>query len=301
MDKNRLHGVHTALVTPMLDGAVAYADLERLIERQLETDVSGIVPCGTTGESPTLSESEHLQVIRTCIEGARGKSLVIAGTGANSTTEALSLTQAADDAGADAFLLVAPYYNKPSQEGLFAHFSALAESTEKPIVLYSIPSRCGIEISTEVICRLREKYPHVCALKEAGGRSSKVSETLISIDEDFVVLSGDDGLTLPFMACGAKGVVSVASNLVPELVTEMVNLALGGDYERARKIHLSNYQLFTDLFCEPNPVPVKTLMQMNGMIESSEVRLPLIAASSANHDLLKSLESKLSLPQRVVS
>ena len=301
MDKNRLHGVHTALVTPMLDGAVAYADLERLIERQLETDVSGIVPCGTTGESPTLSESEHLQVIRTCIEGARGKNLVIAGTGANSTTEALSLTQAADDAGADAFLLVAPYYNKPSQEGLFAHFSALAESTEKPIVLYSIPSRCGIEISTEVICRLREKYPHVCALKEAGGRSSKVSETLISIDEDFVVLSGDDGLTLPFMACGAKGVVSVASNLVPELVTEMVNLALGGDYERARKIHLSNYQLFTDLFCEPNPVPVKTLMQMNGMIESSEVRLPLIAASSANHDLLKSLESKLSLPQRVVS
>ena len=300
MDKNRLHGVHTALVTPMSDGAVAYADLERLIERQLETDVSGIVPCGTTGESPTLSESEHLQVIRTCIEGARGKSLVIAGTGANSTTEALSLTQAADDAGADAFLLVAPYYNKPSQEGLFAHFSALAESTEKPIVLYSIPSRCGIEISTEVVCRLREKYPHVCALKEAGGRSSKVSETLISIDENFVVLSGDDGLTLPFMACGAKGVVSVASNLVPELVTEMVNLALVGDYERARKIHLSNYQLFTDLFCEPNPVPVKTLMQMKGLIESSEVRSPLIAASSANHDLLKGLGEKLSIPERVV-
>ena len=301
MDKNRLHGVHTALVTPMSDGAVAYADLERLIERQLETDVSGIVPCGTTGESPTLSESEHLQVIRTCIDGANGKSLVIAGTGANSTTEALSLTQAADDAGADAFLLVAPYYNKPSQEGLFAHFSALAESTEKPIVLYSIPSRCGIEISTEVVCRLREKYPHVCALKEAGGRSSKVSETLISIDENFVVLSGDDGLTLPFMACGAKGVVSVASNLVPELVTEMVNLALVGDYERARKIHLSNYQLFTDLFCEPNPVPVKTLMQMKGLIESSEVRSPLIAASSANHDLLKGLGEKLSIPERVVS
>jgi len=301
MDKNRLHGVHTALVTPMSDGAVAYADLERLIERQMEAEVSGIVPCGTTGESPTLSESEHLQVIRTCIDGANGKSLVIAGTGANSTTEALSLTQAADDAGADAFLLVAPYYNKPSQEGLFAHFSALAESTEKPIVLYSIPSRCGIEISTEVVCRLREKYPHVCALKEAGGRSSKVSETLISIDENFVVLSGDDGLTLPFMACGAKGVVSVASNLIPELVTELVDLALVGDFERARKIHLSNYQLFTDLFCEPNPVPVKTLMQMKGLIESSEVRSPLIAASSENHDLLKELGSKLSIPERIVS
>ena len=301
MDKNRLHGVHTALVTPMSDGAVAYADLERLIERQMEAEVSGIVPCGTTGESPTLSESEHLQVIRTCIDGANGKSLVIAGTGANSTTEALSLTQAADDAGADAFLLVAPYYNKPSQEGLFAHFSALAESTEKPIVLYSIPSRCGIEISTEVVCRLREKYPHVCALKEAGGRSSKVSETLISIDENFVVLSGDDGLTLPFMACGAKGVVSVASNLIPELVTELVDLALVGDFERARKIHLSNYQLFTDLFCEPNPVPVKTLMQMKGLIESSEVRSPLIAASSENHDLLKELGSQLAIPERIVS
>jgi 4-hydroxy-tetrahydrodipicolinate synthase len=285
----------------MSDGAVAYADLERLIERQMETEVSGIVPCGTTGESPTLSESEHLQVIRTCIDGANGKSLVIAGTGANSTTEALSLTQAADDAGADAFLLVAPYYNKPSQEGLFAHFSALAESTEKPIVLYSIPSRCGIEISTEVVCRLREKYPHVCALKEAGGRSSKVSETLISIDENFVVLSGDDGLTLPFMACGAKGVVSVASNLIPELVTELVDLALVGDFERALKIHLSNYQLFTDLFCEPNPVPVKTLMQMKGLIESSEVRSPLIAASSENHDLLKELGSKLSIPEKIVS
>jgi 4-hydroxy-tetrahydrodipicolinate synthase len=285
----------------MSDGAVAYADLERLIERQMEAEVSGIVPCGTTGESPTLSESEHLQVIRTCIDGANGKSLVIAGTGANSTTEALSLTQAADDAGADAFLLVAPYYNKPSQEGLFAHFSALAESTEKPIVLYSIPSRCGIEISTEVVCRLREKYPHICALKEAGGRSSKVSETLISIDENFVVLSGDDGLTLPFMACGAKGVVSVASNLIPELVTELVDLALVGDFERARKIHLSNYQLFTDLFCEPNPVPVKTLMQMKGLIESSEVRSPLIAASSENHDLLKELGAKLSIPERIVS
>jgi len=299
MDKNRLHGVHTALVTPMAEGAVAYADLERLIERQLEADISGLVPCGTTGESPTLSESEHLQVIRTCIEGAKGKALVIAGTGANSTAEALSLTQAADEAGADAFLLVAPYYNKPSQEGLYAHFSALAESTEKPIVLYSIPSRCGIEISTAVVTRLREKYPHVCALKEAGGRSSKVSETLTSIDDEFVVLSGDDGLTLPFMACGAKGVVSVASNLVPEVVTEMVNLALLGDYEEARKIHLANYGFFTDLFCEPNPVPVKVLMQMKGMLETSEVRLPLCPPSEENLNLIRSISSEISLREKV--
>jgi len=299
MDKNRLHGVHTALVTPMLDGMVAYKDLERLIIRQTEAGVSSIVPCGTTGESPTLSESEHLQVIKTCIDVAHGDTLVIAGTGANSTAEALSLTKSADQAGADAFLLVAPYYNKPSQEGLMAHFSALAEATEKPIVLYSIPSRCGIEISTDTVCRLRDKFPHVVALKEAGGQSAKVSETISKIDRDFVVLSGDDGLTLPFMSCGAQGVVSVASNLVPEIVLELVNHALSGDYHSAREIHLSNYNLFTDLFCEPNPVPVKVLMQLGGMIESAEVRLPLTPPSASNLDLLKEIASKIRLPEGV--
>ncbi|MEK9985204.1 MAG: 4-hydroxy-tetrahydrodipicolinate synthase [Opitutae bacterium] len=297
MDKNRLHGVHTALVTPMLDGMVAYKDLERLIIRQTEAGVSSIVPCGTTGESPTLSESEHLQVIKTCIDVAHGDTLVIAGTGANSTAEALSLTKSADQAGADAFLLVAPYYNKPSQEGLMAHFSALAEATEKPIVLYSIPSRCGIEIATDTVCRLRDKFSHVVALKEAGGQSAKVSETISKIDRDFVVLSGDDGLTLPFMSCGAQGVVSVASNLVPEIVLELVNHALKGDYLKAREIHLSNYNLFTDLFCEPNPVPVKVLMQLAGMIESAEVRLPLTPPSASNLDLLKEIASKIRLPE----
>ena len=301
MDKNRLHGVHTALVTPMQDGAIAYADLERLIEAQLESKVSGLVPCGTTGESPTLTEEEHLQVIRTCIEGTKGNSLVIAGTGANSTAEALHLTQAADKAGADAFLLVAPYYNKPSDEGIFAHFSALAEVTEKPIILYSIPSRCGIEISTAVVCRLRDKYPHICALKEAGGRSAKVSETLVSIDDEFVILSGDDGLTLPFMACGARGVVSVASNIIPDVVSEMVHFALGGNFEDARKLHLENYSFFTDLFCEPNPVPVKCLMEMTGLISSCEVRLPLCPPSVANLSLLERMASQLKTKQPVCS
>ena len=299
MDKNRLHGVHTALVTPMLDGKVAYKDLERLIIRQAEAGVSSIVPCGTTGESPTLSESEHLQVIKTCIDVVRGDTSVIAGTGANSTSEALALTKSADEAGADAFLLVAPYYNKPSQEGLFAHFRALAEVTEKPIVLYSIPSRCGIEISTDTVCRLRDKFPHVMALKEAGGQSAKVSETISRIDRDFVVLSGDDGLTLPFMACGAQGVVSVASNLVPEVVLELVNHALNGDYLKAREIHLSNYTLFTDLFCEPNPVPVKILMQFAGMIESAEVRLPLTPPSASNLNLLEEIASRIHFSEEV--
>lgn len=293
MDKKLLHGVHTALITPMKDGKVSYGDLENLISKQIDGNVSGLVPCGTTGESPTLCKDEHLEVIRQTIGMANGKVPVIAGTGANSTQEALFLTENADQAGADAFLIVAPYYNKPSQEGLFAHFSAIAKRTEKPIVLYSIPSRCGIEISTDTVNRLRENHPHICALKEAGGRSSKVSETVVALDSDFTVLSGDDGLTLPFMACGAKGVVSVASNLIPQKVVSLVSLALEGKFIDAQKIHLENYNFFTDIFCEPNPVPIKTLLHLKNVISSAEVRLPLSPVSASNKQLLEKIASDL--------
>ena len=293
MDKKLLHGVHTALITPMKDGEVSYGDLENLISKQIDGNVSGLVPCGTTGESPTLCKDEHLEVIRQTIGMANGKVPVIAGTGANSTQEALFLTENADQAGADAFLIVAPYYNKPSQEGLFAHFSEIAKRTEKPIVLYSIPSRCGIEISTDTVKRLRENYPHICALKEAGGRSSKVSETVVALDSDFTVLSGDDGLTLPFMACGAKGVVSVASNLIPQEVVSLVSLALEGKFIDAQRIHLENYNFFTDIFCEPNPVPIKTLLHLKNVISSAEVRLPLSPVSASNKQLLEKIASDL--------
>jgi len=293
MDKKLLHGVHTALITPMKDGKVSYGDLENLISKQIDGNVSGLVPCGTTGESPTLCKDEHLEVIRQTIGMANGKVPVIAGTGANSTQEALFLTENADQAGADAFLIVAPYYNKPSQEGLFAHFSEIAKRTEKPIVLYSIPSRCGIEISTDTVKRLRENHPHICALKEAGGRSSKVSETVVALDSDFTVLSGDDGLTLPFMACGAKGVVSVASNLIPQKVVSLVSLALEGKFIDAQKIHLENYNFFTDIFCEPNPVPIKTLLHLKNVISSAEVRLPLSPVSASNKQLLEKIASDL--------
>ena len=293
MDKKLLHGVHTALITPMKDGEVSYGDLENLISKQIDGNVSGLVPCGTTGESPTLCKDEHLEVIRQTIGMASGKVPVIAGTGANSTQEALFLTENADQAGADAFLIVAPYYNKPSQEGLFAHFSEIAKRTEKPIVLYSIPSRCGIEISTDTVKRLRENHPHICALKEAGGRSSKVSETVVALDSDFTVLSGDDGLTLPFMACGAKGVVSVASNLIPQEVVSLVSLALEGKFIDAQKIHLENYNFFTDIFCEPNPVPIKTLLHLKNVISSAEVRLPLSPVSASNKQLLEKIASDL--------
>ncbi len=293
MDKNLLHGVHTALITPMKDGEVSYGDLEKLISMQIAGNVSGLVPCGTTGESPTLSKDEHIEVIQKTIDITQGKLPVIAGTGANSTKEALFLTEKADNAGADAFLVVAPYYNKPSQEGLFQHFSQIAERTEKPIVLYSIPSRCGIEISTQTVLRLRDKFPHVCALKEAGGRSSKVSETVVALDSDFTVLSGDDGLTLPFIACGAKGVVSVASNLIPQTVASLVAEAMNGRFSEAREIHLENYQFFTDIFCEPNPVPIKTLMHLKGIISSPEVRLPLCPPMPSNMELLKEISLSL--------
>ena len=293
MDKNLLHGVHTALITPMKDGEVSYGDLEKLISMQIAGNVSGLVPCGTTGESPTLSKDEHIEVIQKTIDITQGKLPVIAGTGANSTKEALFLTEKADNAGADAFLVVAPYYNKPSQEGLFQHFSQIAERTEKPIVLYSIPSRCGIEISTQTVLRLRDKFPHVCALKEAGGRSSKVSETVVSLDSDFTVLSGDDGLTLPFIACGARGVVSVASNLIPKTVASLVTEAMNGRFSEAREIHLENYQFFTDIFCEPNPVPIKTLMHLKGIISSPEVRLPLCPPMPSNMELLKEISLSL--------
>ena len=293
MDKNLLHGVHTALITPMKDGEVSYADLEKLISMQIAGNVSGLVPCGTTGESPTLSKDEHLEVIQKTIDFTQGNLPVIAGTGANSTKEALFLTEKADNAGADAFLIVAPYYNKPSQEGLFQHFSQIAERTEKPVVLYSIPSRCGIEISTQTVLRLRDKFPHVCALKEAGGRSSKVSETVVSLDSDFTVLSGDDGLTLPFIACGAKGVVSVASNLIPQTVASLVAEAMNGRFSEAREIHLENYQFFTDIFCEPNPVPIKTLMHLKGIISSPEVRLPLCPPMPSKMELLKEISLSL--------
>ena len=295
MDKKLLYGAHTALVTPMKGGAVSYDDLASLVNTQIASGISGVVPCGTTGESPTLSKKEHLQVITETVSLVGGRIPVIAGTGANSTEEAIHLTEEADKAGADAFLVVAPYYNKPSQAGLLAHFGALAERTEKPIVLYSIPSRCGIEIATSTVARLHEKYPHVCSLKEAGGRSAKVSETLCALGDDFVTLSGDDGLTLPFMACGAKGVVSVASNLIPSVVSELVKHALEDEYEKARDIHLRNYKLFNDLFCEPNPVPVKTLLYAKGILSSDEVRLPLTPPSVDNAKLLNEIAESLKI------
>lgn len=288
-----LTGTITALVTPFRQGQVNYADLKKLVAYQIKGGIDGLVPVGTTGESPTLDYEEHLDVIRAVIAEARGRVPVIAGTGSNSTVEAVHLTKLSHDAGADAMLVVAPYYNKPSQEGLFRHFAIIAEATDKPIILYSIPGRCGIEISVPVVERLRAKFKHVRWIKEAGGSVDRVDQLKQAMGDDITVLSGDDSLTLPFMAVGAEGVISVASNLFVREISQMVRLALAEDFARARKIHRRLYPAFKSLFIEPNPVPIKFALERAGVIGSSEVRSPLCEMSATSVKVLTQVLAQL--------
>lgn len=297
MNSNPFSGVFTALATPMQEDLVDFDSLAALVRHQLEGGINGLVSMGTTGESPTLNHAEHVDVIRATIEAADGKVPVIAGTGSNSTREAISLTQRAEDAGADGFLQVAPYYNKPSQKGLLEHFSAIAEATEKPIILYSIPSRCGIEISVDVAVRLYEKYPHVCCMKAAEGSSEKVSEYVRALGPDYAVMSGDDGLTLPFMSVGATGVISVASNLVVTPLVEMVRSASENDFDAARAIFLKYYPFFRAIFTEPNPVPIKYCLRKARIIASDKVRRPLSPLLPENCEAVDAVMSDLNLTQ----
>ena len=279
-------GTYTALVTPFAKGVVAYDELGRLIEFQIKGGIDGLVPVGTTGESPTVDHEEHIEIISYTIEAVRGRVPVIAGTGSNSTKEACVMTEAAHAAGADGMLLVAPYYNRPTQEGLFQHFARIAEVTDKPIMLYSIPGRCGIEISLGVIERLRAKYPHVAHLKEAGGSVDRVDQIIQAMGDAVTVLSGDDSLTLPFMSVGAQGVVSVVSNYLPGPITQMVRYALANDSRKARALHRKLYPLFKTFFIESNPAPMKAALARAGLIGSEEVRLPLCGLSPASRKTL---------------
>ena len=288
-----LTGTITALATPFRQSRIAYDDLKKLVAHQIKGGINGLVPMGTTGESPTLSHEEHMDVIRFVIAEARGRVPVIAGTGSNSTHEAVELTQLAHEAGADAMLLVAPYYNKPSQEGLFQHFAAIAEATDRPIILYSIPGRCGVEIGVPVIARLRAKFPHVAWIKEAGGSVERVDQIKQALGRDVTVLSGDDSLTLPFMAVGAEGVISVASNLYVREIAKMVRLALANDFTAAGRIHRRLYPAFKTLFIEPNPVPIKVALVRAGIIGSAEVRLPLCGMSAASTKALELVLAQL--------
>lgn len=258
-------GVYTALVTPFRNGKLDEEAYIALVNRQVEQGVDGVVPVGSTGESSTLSPDEHLHVIELAVKTVAGRVKVVAGTGANSTAEAIHLTESAEKLGADASLLVAPYYNKPSQDGLFEHFSQIARSVKIPLILYSIPGRCGIEIGVETVRRLAEANPNIVSIKEAGGNSDRVSQLMDAVKKPgFTILSGDDPLTLSFMAVGAQGVISVASNIIPAEVCAMVRAFAEGKLTEALRIHQKYYPLFKNLFVETNPVPVKTALSMMG-------------------------------------
>lgn len=288
-----LTGAITALVTPFQNQRVSHEDLKRLVEFQIKAGIDGLVPVGTTGESPTLDHEEHLDVICSVIAAARGRVPVIAGTGSNATREAVDLTRLSHEAGADAMLVVAPYYNKPSQEGLFQHFCAIAEVTDRPIILYSIPGRCGIEISVGVVERLARRYRHVRWIKEAGGSVERVDLLKQAMGRDLTVLSGDDALTVPFMSVGAEGVISVASNLLPREVSRMTQLAQANDFAAAGKLHRRLFPVFKALFLEPNPVPVKHALAAAGRIASAEVRPPLSPLLPATEKVLAEALSDL--------
>jgi 4-hydroxy-tetrahydrodipicolinate synthase len=287
-------GTYTALVTPFRNDQIDEAAFAQLIEFQIENEITGIVPVGTTGESPTLDHDEHTRVIALAVQAARGRCKVIAGTGSNSTSEAIALTQDAEKVGADAALLVAPYYNKPSQEGLFRHFKAIADATKLPVILYSIPGRCGIEIGVETCVRLAAACANIVAIKEAGGSVERVSQLRQALPETFDILSGDDSLTIPFMSVGAVGVISVASNLIPREIVQLVRAFEIGKADVAQKLHTKLYPLLKDLFIEPNPVPVKTALAWAGRM-LPDVRLPLCEMADANAKKLRATLDSLDL------
>jgi len=289
-------GTYTALVTPFTRGGkVDEPRLHQIVEQQIAANVDGLVPCGTTGESPTLDHQEHNHVIELVVKFAAKRCKVIAGTGSNSTDEAIFMTQHAKKVGADASLQVAPYYNKPSQAGLYAHFRAIAEGADIPLILYNIPGRCGVDISNDTMARLRRDLPrHIVGLKEATGVVDRVSQLRGMVDREFCILSGVDSLTLPMMSVGAVGVISVVSNVIPRELTEMTHAALKGDFERAGRIHAKVFPLFKYLFIDTNPVPVKAAMAMMGLIEET-YRLPLVPLADANRAQLKKTLQALGL------
>ena len=278
-------GAFTALVTPFRNGEVDVEALEGLVEFQIGQGIHGLVPCGTTGETPSMSEEEDRLVIGTVVRVANGRVPVIAGTGSNSTHMAIKYTRMAEEEGADGSLQVAPYYTKPTQEGLYRHFAAIAESTSLPIVLYNIPGRTSVTISAETTARLAE-IPNVVGTKEATHSMDMASDIRRLCGEEFDILSGDDSLTLPLMSLGGRGVISVAGNVAPAVVSDMVNALLEGDFERGRELHYDLLPLCRALFVETNPIPVKTAASILGLC-SDEMRLPMIPLAGDNLDHLR--------------
>jgi 4-hydroxy-tetrahydrodipicolinate synthase len=281
-------GSFVALVTPFRNGKVDEAKLRELVEFQVTNGTDGIVPCGTTGESPTLSHDEHKRVVEIVIEAARKRVKILAGTGSNSTSEAIDLTKHAASAGADGALVVNPYYNKPTQEGLYRHFRAVAESVAIPIVTYNIQGRTAVNVETATMARLAREVKNIRGVKEASGSLDQMSQVIAACGPDFSVLSGDDNITLPLMAIGGHGVISVIANIVPRETADLVHAALDGDMKRARDLHYRLFPLARAAFLETNPIPIKEAMAMAGMLEP-EFRLPMCRMSDANRDKLRDI------------
>ena len=282
-------GAITAIVTPFKEDESLDLDaLKRLVEFQIRNKIDGIVPCGTTGESPTLNYEEHEEVIETVIGAVNGRVPVIAGTGSNCTKEAIEMTIKAADAGADASLQVCPYYNKPTQEGLFRHFSAIAKSVDIPIIIYNIKGRTGINMETPTLARIAREHSNIVAVKEASGDISQMQDVLNTLPKGFDVLSGDDNMTFPLMKLGGKGVISVASNIIPHEIHNLAEYALKGDFKKAEELHNKLMPLFKGIFIETNPTPIKAALAMKGMIKES-YRLPMCEMQPENKIKLKEI------------
>ena len=279
------NGVFVAIVTPFKNGKVDEEALRGLIDYHTSGGVDGIVPCGTTGESATLNHEEHDQVIRIAVDACRGKASVLAGTGSNSTREAIELSQNAEKAGADGLLQITPYYNKPNQEGLYQHFSSIAKTVDLPIVLYNVPSRTSVNMIPKTVARLA-KIKNIVGIKEASGSLQAISKIIDACGEDFIVLSGDDPLLWPILAIGGKGVISVTANILPTKIVAMCKAATTGDIVEARSLHYELMDINDSLFIDTNPVPVKAALHLMGKIEN-EIRDPLVKLSNDNLDRLK--------------
>jgi len=281
-------GSFVAMVTPFRSGKVDEAKLKELVEFHITHGTDGLIPCGTTGESPSLSHDEHRRVVELVIEAARGRIRVVAGTGSNSTAEAIDMTKHAERAGATGALVVNPYYNKPTQEGLYRHFRAVAEATALPILVYNIQGRTAVNIETPTMERLARDCRNIVGVKEASGSLDQMSQVILACGPDFSVLSGDDNITLPLLAIGGRGVISVIANIVPRETSEMVHAALDGDWKRARELHYKLFPLARAAFLETNPIPIKEAMGMVGMLEP-EFRLPMCRMGDANREKLRAI------------
>jgi 4-hydroxy-tetrahydrodipicolinate synthase len=290
-------GSIVALVTPFRNGKVDEAKLRELVDFHAAQGTDAIVPCGTTGESPTLTHDEHKRVVEIVVEAARGRLPIVAGTGSNSTAEAIDLTAHAKKAGAAAALVVNPYYNKPTQEGLYRHFRAIAEAVDIPMLVYNIAGRTAVNVETDTLARLAKDCPNIVGVKEASGSLDQMTQVILACGPEFSVLSGDDNITLPLMSVGGRGVISVIANLVPRDTAEMTHAALAGDWKLARDLHLRLFPLSRAMFIETNPIPVKEAMAMLGMLEP-EYRLPMCRMAEANRQKLKAVLEQLNLLKR---